>query len=254
MKPSFYIKLKACLGDMIFVQAQLWAAKDRYEKIYISQVHNWEPQKTFFEMIFCEPYFTITNDLSYPKQKIIYSLGNIHENCIPPDQNFFVPILCTNDYSNIKDTYIIISTKIRGYGIKLWNDQLKPLLIKHLLDLSKKYSIMLIGEKEIDPYSSIADDPVYTIYDDLKNNLPEEKIIDNTINNLPVSIDKMKEDCSFMHYAKKTICIGRGGNVILAYAVANHFCIAESAAYAKGWPFKKFISFDQINTSLKALE
>jgi len=242
--PVLSVKLKMGLGDIIISHSQLWSIKNRYKKIYVSRRPGWEFQKEFMELIFTDPKFIIVEEnktQKFERQKFLHQFGNPL-----PDQKIFVPVLCTYDYSDIKNTYIVISTKVRGYRIDRWKE-LKPILIKNLLGLSKKYSIMLIGEKTI--YEGKPEDPIYTIYDDLKNNLP---IIDNTSDDLlPFSIDNIKKDCSLMHYAKKTICVGRGGNVILAYAVADCFSIVDSSF--SNWQFHRLEDFNQIDVALKNL-
>ena len=86
---------------------------------------------------------------------------------------------------------------------------------------------MILGEREIEyseEYQRHGNEKIYSIYNDIINNLPESKIIDMTVPKLgitPPDLDKFLTDCTILHNAKRIISIGGGGAFCTSTAVGN---------------------------------
>lgn len=135
------------------------------------------------------------------------------------------PLLCRGKSLNLGEEYIVITTKIRGIqkhkflleSIKLW---------KALSQLSSKYKIVILGEREVEKtfeYKRLPD-LVYGIYEQIIANISTNRIIDLTIpslGNTPPNISKIQQDGLIMQQAKCVITFGLGGNVWLAAVTSN---------------------------------
>jgi hypothetical protein len=134
-------------------------------------------------------------------------------------------LLCRGTPLDINEEYIVITTKIRSItrkeffsvSIQLW---------RVLQQLSKKYKIVVVGEREIERNFEYTDmkDWVYCIYDQIISNLPADRIVDLTVPALGITapeLSKIQQDGLIMRNAKLVITLGLGGNVWLAVATAN---------------------------------
>lgn len=127
------------------------------------------------------------------------------------DDNSLYSILSQNIINN---NYIVITSKIRGFNKKNFNE-IKNDFIKTIQKISKKYPIVLLGERIIDefeyknPYNI---NTIYTIYDDIKNNID---YIDLTTDELLFNpdIEIFKRDCTILSKSLATIGFGNGGNI-----------------------------------------
>lgn len=130
------------------------------------------------------------------------------------------------EYNN----YIIINTKVSQIFFNdnelfdLWNNKLKS----ELCDIINKSNlkIILIGEKNMSNCLEYNIHRYFMIYNDLKNNISNNKIIDITDNNTIdlYEIDKIIKNMNIIKKAKFNISIGFSGCTIL-YTLLNNSLI-----------------------------
>jgi len=228
------ISIPIGLGDLIHVKSQLDFVAFKYDVI---------------ELAFYEPFFTNyrSGNTSYidfitefyhlifdgnPKYKLVaYDNQPFRNPSLLCSQECFVPIrplmrkeLCDIDTELPKEIYLTISTKIRSFHRKFW-DEIKEEVFSILN--SKPLKIMFLGEKEIEynpEYAYYGTDNIYSIYQELCQNIPADKIIDKTIPKLGITtpnIANIRKDCAYLAGSKKNIMVGIGGNFCLAVAVGN---------------------------------
>lgn len=131
-------------------------------------------------------------------------------------------LLCHGQSLSLDNEYIVITTKARQLdrknfiplSIKLW---------KVLNQLSKKYKIVILGEREVEMRKEygIHNGKVFGIYDQIISSLPSDCIIDLTVPALGETVSdlsKIRQDCLIMKESKFTITIGVGGNFCMATA------------------------------------
>lgn len=117
--------------------------------------------------------------------------------------------------------YICLNTKIRDLNINVLNTILPSL--KYTLNyLAEKYTLILMGEKEVEQTLEYKCHPntIYSLYPYVK----DIKCIDATVDklgNTESNIEKLKEDASLMRHAICTINIGAGGNLSISSSVGK---------------------------------
>ena len=135
-------------------------------------------------------------------------------------------LLCAGTSLNLDEEYIVITTKVRYvaksnfqcHSVEFWNT---------IQSLSSKYKIVVIGEREVetnDEYAIHTSQHIYSIYNDIINNVPNYRVVDLTIPALGISspnLTQLQQDCLIMKEAKFVITFGVGGNFCLSTAVAN---------------------------------
>lgn len=228
------ISINAGIGDNIITRIFCDAIKSRFDEIRISHnrkivehFRNGDPAYYDFlndlgNTLFSEPPYVFDHN-QYPSLKIYDMVQGLN---IHPQAPNIDHVLCKGTSLDTGgEPYIVITTKIRGMdrhsfypkSIKLW---------KVLKQLSSKYKIVILGEREVERNKEYALHPsiIYGIYDQIISNLPLERIIDLTVPSLGITIpniDKIKQDCLIMKEAKFVITLAVGGNTWLALAVAN---------------------------------
>lgn len=229
------INLRCGIGDILCSWAALEKVKHNYEKIYIdaqleliSIFRNDSELYRKFVIDFIKLLFS--NDSKYilfenkGKQDPFYLLK---EGTIPYTFTY-CPLLFGKETKNkIDGEYIIITTKVRYLNTNFYS-LFKDRFVENIKSLSKKYKIVLIGERDIDnnrEYREEGHDNIYTIYKDICN---IENIIDlsepvymSSDNSNPPNLDKIMEDCDLMRKAKCVITLGCGGNLALAAATST---------------------------------
>lgn len=221
------------LGDAIFIAAALNAIKDKYDKIYInpalhlaqSYKDNGVEYSAFYlkilSLLFTDPKFII-NDTS---KTFPYITTKTLFNTITPILPRFSKELTLESNQKIEGEYVVVTTKVRQLSRSLY-DKTNTQFLNAINTLSKKYKVVIIGEKIVEmntEYKAYGPEYIYNIYDDL---LKINNVIDLTIPKLGITvpeIENLKKDCSIMRDAKCVITFGCGGNFVLAIAVSNNF-------------------------------
>lgn len=132
---------------------------------------------------------------------------------------------------------VVINTKVRGLNRSHYNI-VKRRFFEALNRSDKQFIIM--GEREIEygkEYKLHGENAIYSIYGDVIDNLPKEKIIDLTVPKLGItlpSLDNIKNDINII--AKhKSICFGSSGIVSLCccFAIDTRSCITSNENFSK---------------------
>lgn len=221
------------LGDLIYIKSSFDAIKSRYSQIKIhlnrnligSTGRNLE-YNTFLDEIgqlfFSEaPYILSDEQLPYHEGIRLYSDFGIN-----PQKPELKHLLCKGTSLDLGCDYIVMTTKLR------YLDREHFSIISHQLwdairGLSNKYKIVVLGEREIEmnaEYNVHTSKSIYSIYDDIKKNIPADNLVDLTFPALGISspvLSRIQQDCLIMSEAKFVITFGVGGNFCMATAVAN---------------------------------
>jgi hypothetical protein len=223
------------IGDMLNCYIYASELFDRYEKIkikvdynvlfslrnqnqYSEKLHGFT--KKLSEIIFQDNRFELVDDClptgcisthDYP-----FLLGVEFK---PKDLSF---ILNNTNYIPIKDNYIVLNTKIREYDRSL-NDKNIKYLIEHLNNYNGK--IVLMGDRIVDHSRNIEyrsyQNLVYSIYEQIINQLDKNKVIDLTENFLmhEPNIEKFLKEYNLVKRANSVIQIGFSGSYLLSMAL-----------------------------------
>lgn len=229
---NFGTTIKLGLGDVIYTWAALEKVKHKYDNIYIDAnwsileiyKHNSQEYRKFFtelvKTLFNDDKYILFGGVNCPMHEFS-DLANLG---IKPTLPRAAHLLCKTSPHVINDPYILLTTKVRQLNKDIY-DEFKDKFVSSLNNLSNKYKIVLIGEREIESnpeYDVYGNRHIYSIYDDL---IKINNVIDLTV---PIigcanpSLDKMMEDCYLMNKASAVITIGCGGNLALATATSNN--------------------------------
>lgn len=220
--------IAAGLGDNIILRMALDTVKHNYDEIRIAHnkgivkdYRNDDPKYFKFldelgALLFSEPPYIFDHG-DYPVIQTYYTYSDLSIIIKNPKLEY---LLAKGNSLNLNQEYIVITTKIRTLPKNVFNDISKNFWVI-LNDLSKKYKIVILGEKEIEGNHP---DDWFSIYNEIISNLPNDKILDLTVPALGVTapeLHKVQQDCLIMKEAKFVIANGIGGNVWMAAAVAN---------------------------------
>jgi len=227
-------KIAAGLGDNLVLRMALDTIKHDYDQIRISHNkmivndhRNGDPLYFKFladlgNLIFTEPPY-IFDQGDYPE---IYTYDTYKRLGIKIKEPRLDYLLCKGDSLNLGEEYIVITTRARSVIIGTLSPLL-PSFWKLLDELSQKYKIVILGEREVQgvpDHCAGTKDDVFSIYDQIKLHIPAEKILDLTVPALGITapdLIRIQQDCLIMKEAKTVITFGIGGNVWMAAAVAN---------------------------------
>lgn len=135
-------------------------------------------------------------------------------------------ILCKGSLLNIEEEYIVITTKHRFFLRNYWNT-ISSKYWDTLNKLSKKYKLVILGEKVVEmskEYAQHGSNITYSIYNEIIANLPKDRVIDLTVQALGITspeLEKIQQDCLIMSEARFVIILGTGGAFCMATSVAN---------------------------------
>jgi len=94
--------------------------------------------------------------------------------------------------------------------------------------------VVILGERNLEyniEYKTYGSDLAYTIYNDILENIPTNKIFDMTseyIGTSAPSLKKIRQDCCILRDAKYSVTIGYGGPFCLSMATAGkHIALCQ---------------------------
>lgn len=226
-----HVKLNLGIGDIIAAKTILDTKKNEYDKIHIHFNHEIYDYKTtgrkyfdfihnFIKTLFSEEPYLIDYSDTNVSQQGFFDFFNEH-NFIKPDiKKYFV-----FDDTKTDDKYIIVQTKIRGFGIDKFNNE-KHKIFETINNISKNYKLVILGERKIvdNKETLIHKNNIFCIYNDIVNFLDKDRLVDMTtdldIYNDP-NIDQFKKDCNIINKSHSTITFGISGSFIIAMSVGN---------------------------------
>jgi len=229
------------LGDLINIKTYLDDVKNQYNQINLTfhralleiGVNTGEPdwpikkqkwEKYLFDvgrLFFSEAPYSIDKG-QYPfldTQSLVRRYG------LQPKKPELSNLLCMGYSLNLGEEYIVITTKVREVPRKMFYP-LSISLWKVLNSLSKKYKIVILGERKVEMRKEYIQfsDCIFGLYDNIISNIPSDRIIDLTVPSLGETVSdltKIQQDALIMKEAKFVITLGNGGNFCMATAVSN---------------------------------
>jgi hypothetical protein len=234
------LSIPTSLGEIINIKGHLDCVKDQYSQIKISfnkglwkaglhmEAPDWKQKEALWnkylddigKLFFSESPYSVDN---FSHQFLITD-GVVAKIGIPPRKVELGHLLCKGEPLNI-GPYIVMTTKIRHVEKK----DFMPLSIqlwKVLRELSSKYKIVILGEREVEmrrEYDMFKSN-IFGLYDQIIANLPPDRIVDLTVPALGETVadlSKIQQDCLVMRDAQFVITIGIGGNSCMAAAVSK---------------------------------
>lgn len=231
------------LGELIVAKSHLDTVKDQFEKISLCfdqdtwiryfdiESPDWDHQKLQWnqytqdigQLFFSEPPYVLSSD---PKDHILYHTCNqlVAEQNIQPMKPELGHLLCQGAPLDLGEEYIVITTKARSVDMKKLRS-LSVQFIAQIKRLSQKYKIVLLGEKVVELRKEYRfeehHDRIFSIYDTVVNNIPQDRLLDLTVpslGNTAYNLKHIQQDCVFMRDAKFVITFGCGGNYMLSLA------------------------------------
>ena len=226
--------IAAGLGDNLVMRIFCDTVKHEYEEItfahcqdILSAWRNNDPKYRDFlnetgNILFSEkPYKYV----GIVKKPVSDTAGFLCRMSSPPKTPNLSHLLCKGVSLNLGEEYIVITTKIRAIpkrlflsiSIKFW---------EVLQELSKRYKIVVLGEREIEMSKEnfYNKDTLFGIYDQIIANIPDDRIVDLTVPALGITVpdwSKLYQDFLIMKEAKFVVTFGIGGNLWMAMSVAN---------------------------------
>lgn len=245
------------LGEIINIKHHLDLIKNQYDKISLSfhtnlwsgslfvEASDW-PQKEVLwrkylgdigKLFFSEhPYVLEPNSPVYGGD-----VGVLTERLgITPQKSEMGHLLCAGTPLDIGE-YIVITTKVRELDRNVYAP-LSIQLYSALKELSKKYKIVVLGERKVEMRKEYGNHTnlVYGLYEEIVCNVPSDRIVDLTVPALGETVSdlsKIMQDCLIMRDAKFAITAGCGGN----------FCLTSSCAKMHiGFRHDKIVFTDRI--------
>lgn len=162
----------------------------------------------------------------------------IHNSLNTPEICEYYKNIFKKDVGKIEDEYYVLFTKIRDYRYKDYLN-IKTEFFNTLNNNNKK--ILLLGEKEIEygvEYKLIGESSVYSIYNDIINNINHDLIVDKTIPKMGITLPDLNSiinDMNLIYNSKQTIMIGRGGFFCLSLPT-NKLISLHSEGYSSILP------------------
>ena len=188
-----------------------WAEKKKKWDKYLNDIG---------KLFFSEPPYTI-NLNQYP---FLDAQDLVKKFRLKPRKPELSHLLCDGKSLDIGE-YIVITTKIREAPRNL----LYPLFIElwgTLRQLSKKYKIVVLGERTVEMRKEYIghSNTIFGIYEQIIANIPSDCIIDLTVPALGETVSdltQIRQDCLIMNEAELVVTLGVGGNFCMATAVSN---------------------------------
>lgn len=229
------------LGDLINIKGFLEPVKNQFDFIKLtfhkslleegvkSNSQGWSEKRQLWEkylndvgrLFFSESPYVLNNG-----EHQFRDTGNfVKEFNIQPVKPELGHLLCVGEPLDIKEGYIVITTKVREISkgnfyplsINLWST---------LAELSKKYKIVILGEREVEMRKEYeaSNNSIFGIYEQIVSNVPSERVLDLTVPALGETVSnlaKIQQDCLIMKQARFVITLGIGGNFCMATAVSD---------------------------------
>jgi len=221
------------IGDILHTKAQLDHIRDDYDRISIgyddslvSRFRSDDDQYRIFldglfKLLFSEqPYHRDQHIKAQCKNPIDLSKSGFRP--IVPDLSHLLAL----STSIPDEPYIVISTKVRGIQ-KAQYEELRPDFLNAVRLLSKKFTVVLLGERTIGynaEYKGHGSELIYTIYTDVLSATQDGNLLDLTVPEFGLtapSLIRFRNECFIQQKALRVITIGSGGNVSIAMSVGN---------------------------------
>ncbi|MFA6201475.1 MAG: hypothetical protein WC679_13830 [Bacteroidales bacterium] len=235
---SFSLSVGPAVGETVYIKSLLDQWKGVFDVINISfykpfviqyrgthAQQYWKFINEYGKLFFSDPLYNFVEQ----QYQFMFAEDIISKYKLQPLVRNYTNILCHPTYKHGFTDYVVLTTKLRLIPRSFYN-QIKDKLFGAIKNLSKKYKIMIVGEREIEyneEYAAHGTDQIYSIYKDIISNIPKEKIIDMTIPGMGItvpSVEQIQKDCNLFRDSKFTIVLGFGGHFCLSSATSNVMC------------------------------
>jgi|SRR5579859_935428 len=220
------------LGDIIYLKGAFEKIKSQYSCIGINFNRNIinsidrDPKYNTFlddigQLFFSEYPYKLNGNYPFYEHILIYTNFGIL-----PQKPELSHLLCKGNPLQLDSEYIVITTKLRYFPRGTF-DSYSPILWNIVAQLTKKYKLVVLGERQVEmnqEYQHHTSQHIYSIYESIKNNVASDKLVDLTIPALGITsptLVQIQQDCLIMNQAKFIITLGVGGNFCMATAVGN---------------------------------
>jgi hypothetical protein len=243
MEKKLDVNIPIGIGDLITYRGLLDNLLPFYEVINVNLCMTildvYKPDNKNENTIFLQNIANLVFNNEKYKVGLVYNIEHIPPDIFAKHHNLQYKIpnlrneLC-NDDKIIDGEYIVLATKARFIDRELFLSR-KETFCSVLNDLSKKYKVVLVGEKIVEmnkEYQHHGSHYIFSIYNDIIDSL-KNNIINLTVPALGITIpniENLKKDCSIMSHAKKVITFGVGGNFSIAQTVSNAIAYKEGGA------------------------
>jgi hypothetical protein len=230
------------LGEIINIKYHLDLVKNKYDQIILSfhtplwegslhtEASDWEVKKKLWmnllsdlgKLFFSEKPYILEDSSNRYGGDVSVLVRAIN---LPPTKAEMGHLLCCGNALNLQEPYIVLTTKARQFDRGIFN-QCSKQFWDTLLNLSKKYKIVILGEREVEMRKEYHGDinSFFGLYNDIISLIPKNRLIDLTVPALGETVSNLKQiqqDCLIMKEAKFVITLGVGGNFCMATAVAD---------------------------------
>ena len=271
----YKLTIVAGLGDTIAIRSKLDQLIPKVKEIQVSYsrfiidthlgVNNdayYNFIKEYGKLFFGAPPYVITDE-QFPFRTVedLYIHGKL-----APIVTDYGSILCDPNYTHNFKKYIVVNTKLRIFR-KADYLKLKAPFFSALRLASKKYMVVVLGERQLEynkEYNTYGTDLAYTIYNDILENIPTNRIVDMTVDvrgkSIP-SLDKIRKDCCILRDAAYSVTIGYGGQFCLSMATAGkHIALCQQHSehtdvgeFLISQKNNRFLATDNVDEFLKIL-
>lgn len=220
-KPVYKICVNMGIGDLLIIRGELDKAKDKFSQVHItpnvpffnqirSKIYTGGFIKDFIKLLFPPPYYKLTTDLKYPKRD-----GHgvqIFDGIPIASPHHLRDLFCVGKSLDI-GPYITINSKVRMIQKRSYAN-FKPAFYEALNKLAEKYKLVILGDKNLPNWQEFQmfSSDIFVIYNDIINNIPKERYIDLTFDDLHKgSLKQVQQDCVYMRDAVNNIFLGAAG-------------------------------------------
>jgi hypothetical protein len=234
--------IPTALGDLINIKTHLDAVKHEYDQIRLNFHQNlfnmyfhtntstWPQNKAKWDKFLNE-----ISQLFFSESPYIFGQGEypfretwqiLRDFDLKPQKTELADLLCRGTSLNVGGEYIVLTTKIRYLKRAIFNS-VAPELWPVLRELSKKYKLVVLGERVVErnkDYINWTEEEIYGIYPEIMANLDTSNLLDLTVPALGESAPDLKQimqDCLIMNEAKFVVTLGVGGNFCMSTSTAK---------------------------------
>jgi len=223
----------AGLGDVIYSRVLCDHIDDHF-KICLNlnllkshrSIHYINFMKWFMDRMFCGDQYDIVFESDF-QPMCCETLWRMCNKNIKINYDYFKNSIIS-DTTNIPQDYIVLFTKIRDLPKNIY-DNIKHDYFKTLNQLSHKYRLILLGEKQ---FHGHVENLTYVIYDDIINNV--KNILDCTVDNIGFNapnIDRFSHDWQLISNASHIIMLGIGGSFCMSSVLNQNLHCLRSDQY-----------------------
>jgi hypothetical protein len=229
------LDLNLGIGDMIYCRCFIDPIKHNFDRIGITLSkagmafwHNNDPVRWEFNiklasLVFRDPPYVFNPTVYYPfypNERIAREL-----NSKPMKPN--IDHLAEGKSLDVKN-YVVVATKVRQFHRDTF-EQYKPKITEALRNLASRYTIVVLGEREVEKtreYTAECNkNLVWGLYDYLMETIPSDKVLDLSVEKLGIKVSpfpQFQQDCLIVREAKAAISLGIGGSYWINAGFSSH--------------------------------